>query len=129
MEEPQTQRKEIAERVSAVESDVRHIDERLGQLSRSLDEGISSIRSLVAAQRQPITAFAGWAAVILTLVFAFGAPLLDKDARLQKRLDGVDNRAVDDAYVRGQYDEKLRTLRQDMERVQNQIAHEIWKTD
>lgn len=103
------------ERLSAVEVDVKHLDARLSTLDRNIQENFSNLRNLINQQKQPITAFAGWASVILALVFAFGAPLKSRDARLQSRIDVFEVRELQNAYSRGQSDEKFNTLKEEID--------------
>ena len=98
------------ERLSAVESDVRHLDARLGTLDRNMQENFAGLRNLLNQQKQPVTAFAGWASVILALVFAFGAPLKSADGRLRDRIDFIERRELTDSYARGVSDQRFSTL-------------------
>lgn len=103
------------ERLSAVEVDVHHLDQRLVSLANELRDGFSSMRRLIEGQRQPITAFAGWASVILALVYAFGSPLAQADSRHQARIDMLLQRELDDAETRGRYDQRFTTLEAQIE--------------
>lgn len=111
------------ERLSALESDIRNFDARLGSMERKSDENFAALRQSLATQKQPLTAFAGWAAVILTLVFAFGSPLMKADRDLLTRMkdmhanqgaqiDLLLNRELEDAYARGSSDQAFETLKE-----------------
>ena len=77
-------RRSDSERLSAVERDVSHLDERISSLARTVDEGFSGIHRALTSQKRPITEFAGWAAVILTLVGAILWPQIKMDERLER---------------------------------------------
>lgn len=100
----------IAERVSAVEVDIRHLQESLTSLSREQTQGFEEIRRALDSNKQPVTAYAGLGAVILSLVYAFGAPLHSADVRLQERVDLLDAKALVDAQIRGEYKERFETV-------------------
>lgn len=111
------------ERLSALESDVRNFDLRLASMERKSDENFAALRNAISGQRQPITAFAGWAAVILSLVFAFGSPLMKADQDLLTRMkdmhseqsaqiDLLLHRELEDAYSRGGSDQAFETLKE-----------------
>ena len=99
-----------SERLSAVERDVAHLDSQLTSLSRRVEQGFEDLQRALANQRQPITAFAGWASVILALVFAFGSPLMSTDARHRDRLDNLEVRERADAFSRGVAEQTFKTL-------------------
>jgi hypothetical protein len=83
---PLTPSHDDSDRLSAVERDVVHLSNEFSHLrgefreSRAeVREEFSSLRRLVENQRQPITAFAGWGAIILTLVGAVLYPQMKSD--------------------------------------------------
>lgn len=78
-----TNRSNTEARLSAIEQDLKHLFEQLDRLATGLQHS-----------KQPITAFAGWAAVVLSLVFAFGAPLWQTDHRFQQLIDDIREREM-----------------------------------
>lgn len=103
------------ERLSAVEVDVRHLDERIGGLSREMQEGFSSLQRSISSQKQPLTAFAGWAAVVLSLVYAFVSPMNKTDSRIEDRLDKIEDRELNVAFERGVATQRFETLAADID--------------
>jgi predicted nucleic acid-binding Zn-ribbon protein len=106
---------ELNERLSAVERDVSHLDSQLAALSHEMQDGFIGLRRAIDAQRQPLTAFAGWAAVVLTLVAAVMWPQLEKDSRHELRIDHLEKRELADAYSRGMAEQKFATLEADID--------------
>jgi hypothetical protein len=104
-----------SERLSAVERDVSHLDAQLSQLSREMQESFAGLRRAIELQRQPLTAFAGWAAIVLTLVAAVMWPQFEKDNRHELRIDDLTQRELLDAYSRGASEQKFATLEADIE--------------
>lgn len=74
------------ERISAVERDVLHLNDAVQSLGHRFQDGFEELRDLIQNQRQPFTAFAGWASVMLILVGAVIYPLIQTEKKLETHL-------------------------------------------
>jgi hypothetical protein len=120
--------------VSAHEVEIRHIYQTLDHLDSQFQQGFSQMSQQLEALRhtmqddkreimdrkQPLTAFAGWAAVILSLGYAFGYPLMQRDTRFEHRIDRIEARELLDAESRGMSNQMFATLN---EKVDGSIAN------
>lgn len=121
---------QVSERLSAVEVDVRHLDERIDKLSRDLSHSFENLQNLIERQRQPITAFAGWAVFVLTLVGAVLYPQIQADLRIEKdtlRLEQRLNETQDRLTRYRQVElEHLRELRQRrIDEIERRVFREV----
>lgn len=77
-------------------------------VTKSFDD----IKNEIRASRQPFTAYAGVATVILTLVAAVLWPQLQADKRHSEAILALQANQLQDARTRGQFEEKFVTLRE-----------------
>lgn len=87
---------------------VTHVE--FNAFRNEIREQFRDLREDMDKRKQPLTAFAGWAAVILTLVGAVLWPRLEADKMHFSAIQNLEANALDDARTRGIFEERFRTL-------------------
>lgn len=109
---------DVLERIGSIESTIRHLEVKMKEKAQEDQQNYAALQKAIEKNKQPITAYAGLASVVLMLVFAYGAPLKDADSqlredilRLRNQQDLLYQRELQDSFYRGVNEQTFETVK------------------
>lgn len=105
----------------ATHDDLSRVEENFGRRVEKLEVKIDDGFEKLARDKQPITAFAGWASVLLVIIGAILWPMLQQDAKHSLSLKELKAEQVADAFARGVLTQRTNHIEDEQGRQDGQI--------